>query len=932
MRQSARDFLSQITDPANSEIDALSALKEVQLKRAVITAPEEGKIGYLALADISLKKFRGGVRGVMEVTLPDEEGVSADLKSDIVYRRQQQDITFTASVNDFSPAILSRFFPEQQFLKEQDVLLSGMLQAAFNNKFRLETASLKADLSEGEIVIPNVYNAPLNVKGATLDVYLNRPENTLTLNRFDAIVQDIPVNVIADGSIERGHIHLPVVATIKEVFVEDLQKMLPENEKDSSIGEWLSLRLKDGTMSNVLFTTEVDIRRDQETKERSVTTDNSKMTFNFTDLTVRYSDTLMPVTKGQGQGTYENDSLIIEGETGLIKDVTGKNITVKMTDLSVEGGGKAYITMDASGPLSTALEYVSDEPINAGQELGIPLNNVKGNVDFNLQLNFPTVKDLPKEDVSLELKGKVRDMILPNVVQGLPLTEGPFDLGFKEGAITLKGKGKLAERPVDVDWLQYLDSTGREYASKVRAKITADEGLRVAFGIGLEDYLRGPVPIDVTYIDYGTKASIDVKGDLAPAALKLEPFQYKKEPGTAGSLSLQANMLNGELKEVNNLNLSTEGFSLSDARLIFRQTAANETEIARGKISKAIVGKTETAVDFEVTSANVLKIIANGKVMDLVPFLEKGEEDTSWGQPEEQSQPMQISITTPRMLGPEGKYLSDAKLYLESDVDGELTRIEMDASVGRGTMFLRFKPENETGKRTFRLESSDAGATLNAFGLNDKVSGGTLVIYGQPHGGDKLGDLYGKARMDDFVVRKAPALAKLLSAMSLSGVQSLLNNEGLRFQRLESDFEWLFRDQGNLLVVKDGKTSGSSLGLTFEGVINQRTNITDISGTIIPLSGVNQAIGGIPVLGQILTGGKALIAATYKISGPSGDPDVSVNPLSVLAPGFLRGILFEESVESKIRRESEAPGTPDAADIPQAVRSTEQNYNTESVR
>jgi hypothetical protein len=185
--------------------------------------------------------------------------------------------------------------------------------------------------------------------------------------------------------------------------------------------------------------------------------------------------------------------------------------------------------------------------------------------------------------------------------------------------------------------------------------------------------------------------------------------------------------------------------------------------------------------------------------------------------------------------------------------------------------------------------------------------------------------------MDDFVVRKAPALAKLLNAMSLSGVQSLLNNEGLRFQRLESDFEWLFRDQGDLLVVKDGKTSGSSLGLTFEGVVNQRTNITDISGTIIPLSGVNNVLGGIPVLGQILTGGKALIAATYNISGPSGDPDVSVNPLSVLAPGFLRGILFEESVESKIRRESEQPTSPQA-DIPQPVRNTEQNYNTESVR
>jgi hypothetical protein len=55
---------------------------------------------------------------------------------------------------------------------------------------------------------------------------------------------------------------------------------------------------------------------------------------------------------------------------------------------------------------------------------------------------------------------------------------------------------------------------------------------------------------------------------------------------------------------------------------------------------------------------------------------------------------------------------------------------------------------------------------------------------------------------------------------------------------------------------------------------------------------VNRILGEIPILGPILVGGKGegIVAVVYGINGPLSDPRVSVNPLSVLTPGFLRGI------------------------------------------
>jgi hypothetical protein len=51
-------------------------------------------------------------------------------------------------------------------------------------------------------------------------------------------------------------------------------------------------------------------------------------------------------------------------------------------------------------------------------------------------------------------------------------------------------------------------------------------------------------------------------------------------------------------------------------------------------------------------------------------------------------------------------------------------------------------------------------------------------------------------------------------------------------------------------------------------------------------------LGNVPPVGKMLTGGEGqgVFAARYSITGSDDKPDVSVNPLSILTPGFLRGV------------------------------------------
>jgi hypothetical protein len=88
--------------------------------------------------------------------------------------------------------------------------------------------------------------------------------------------------------------------------------------------------------------------------------------------------------------------------------------------------------------------------------------------------------------------------------------------------------------------------------------------------------------------------------------------------------------------------------------------------------------------------------------------------------------------------------------------------------------------------------------------------------------------------------------------------------------------------------------SGNELGGVAEGLIRKSDGAIDITGTMIPAQGINGFLDDVPILGQILTGGKGegVFGVTFAMGGTISKPRTQVNPLSFLAPGFLRK-LFE---------------------------------------
>ena len=121
----------------------------------------------------------------------------------------------------------------------------------------------------------------------------------------------------------------------------------------------------------------------------------------------------------------------------------------------------------------------------------------------------------------------------------------------------------------------------------------------------------------------------------------------------------------------------------------------------------------------------------------------------------------------------------------------------------------------------------------------------------------------------------------------------MLSTEGLNFEKLTGEYRYA----DDLLSMRNTRTSGGALGLTMNGEFDMDAGQMNMEGTIVPIYGVNQLIGAIPLLGDLLTGGdgQGIFAFAYSVQGPLGEPEVDVNPLSVLAPGFLRNLFFLDS-------------------------------------
>lgn len=313
-----------------------------------------------------------------------------------------------------------------------------------------------------------------------------------------------------------------------------------------------------------------------------------------------------------------------------------------------------------------------------------------------------------------------------------------------------------------------------------------------------------------------------------------------------------------------------------------------------------------------------LEVRIGGGELDLSAVLADDEEDeVAQEEPETQTQE-EVSYTPLRVAGDrldrivlgEGRFLENVGFELQRGtqgwevikIDGRVPRalwrangqsVEEDAAIAEKRFLVDFGPGVDAERPAeygLIFRADDAGALLRALDWVDTLEGGQLEVRGHSPAPLPKGPLEASIEGVNYRLVNAPILARLLSAALLTGIGDLLSGDGIGFNRFTGDF--VFAD--DVMRTDLLRAYGPGLGITIKGSADFEDDQLDIGGTLVPAYSVNRILGKIPILGAILTGGEGggVIGVVYSMEGPLDAPEISVNPLSALTPGFLRG-LFE---------------------------------------
>ncbi|MBI1300209.1 MAG: hypothetical protein GC137_00985 [Alphaproteobacteria bacterium] len=848
-----------------------------------------------------------GLSGYARLNLPNVGLEQSKLFAGMTYdwETKKTNVAFKLQSVDVK-SIIGRI-PELGILGNQNIVFSANMETILDEDFLPSDVRLDIQSHEGQIVHPDFSETPVPYKNLLVKGTYNHAGKTLILKNTEITLRDTKFEFEADIQHEESRISGPVKVSTKNLPQQNIAGLWPVILEDDDSKRWIVDKMSNGTFDEIAV--EFNLLAEKTHSSTMVEQiygpvapsgkpewragfENVKAGFSFQNMDLDYKQPLDPVKNAYGSGSFDltRDTLKVDLEKGSLGVIPITKAHIELYEVAKEGAGDANLNVDLDGNIQDMLKYLSADPINIDDDLTIDINQVQGTGTLNVSLKFPTLKDVTLEQFVIDVDGTLNDILFPDVIQTLDLSGGPLNFSIHDNLAKLDGKALLDKRPIEMKWEQFLESDGKPYKEKIWAKMDVDPNIREKLGIDLTDFLEGSASVEGTYTEFQDKTGkAQASVDLTPAIFFVDALNFNKAVGEKGSATFNADFKDGDVTKIYDLTGEGKGFKVGKSTLLFK-TVKNETSLSRGDFPSFTLGESEGKAQFVYENPELLNIVVKADFYDGQFFMRNDKKDEPYDNPA-----MKISVVADKIRTDTDAIINDATLYFDVDNEGKFNQVEVDANVGEGKLVVRYQPE-EDGRRTFRLKADDAGGFLKAFQVYDDMKGGTMVIYGEPVEGALDRNLKGKAEIYDFRLVREPFLAKILSILSLAGIGEALSGDGLKFSRFETEFEWFYRQAGSKLVLKDGRTSGNSIGLLFEGKFDNETDKIDVSGTVVPMSGLNKVIGKIPLIGDILTGGSGgVFAATYSIKGDSEDPSITVNPLSVLAPGIIRRILFENN-------------------------------------
>jgi hypothetical protein len=760
----------------------------------------------------------------------------------------------------------------------------------------LQTVAANVDAGNVRLDLPQVFNQPLAMSKLSFQGAYDRQAKTISWS--NAVVNTGDLAAGFSGSVQLGNAGSPalmVSGTLDPLTVAQALKYWPI-DVGTGARDWIAENISEGHTGPI----RIDANFAPGVLDGDSLPDEAlTLTFHFEAITAQYIAGMTPVTGAHGDARLTGDSFHVTVDAATVGPLALSAGDITIPDLHTHGV-IARIKAHGEGKMSDVLRLIDQQPLGYPKRFGIDPANVNGLASVDLEFGLPLLRDVALDQLAIAIQAKATDLALP--IDNRKLERGMVSFTIDTKSLSSQGTALLQGVPVTFKWTEDFGAPGITTRVDLAGKL--DDANRPSLGLANPVWLTGPMPVTLGL--YGRRFQLKdaaLKADLTDAVAEFPTINFAKKAGTRANATAQLHFGEGGAVSMSDLVVTGQGLNIRGG---VQLDAAGK--LVNVSLSDMRSGANDFAMDIAPLPNDGLAFRIQGKSLDATHFFADKKKTLNAPPGDDMDaglqRPLSVSAKVDRLVFHDNVGFRDVNMLVAFETNEKLIGFSLDA-IGTGKGKVTGRMDLVKGIRNLTVDTDDAGAFIDTFMDFPSVRGGKLNAKidfpsDAPNAANAKTpppDYQGTVTLSNIVITDQPFFARFFSAGSLDGPLRLLQGEGIPLTTVSVPFN----ARAKVVTIREGRAAGPAIGATFTGMLDRKAEKLDITGTLVPIYGLNNLLSAVPLLGDLLNSrkGEGIFGLTYAMKGNLNEPTVNLNPLSVLTPGIFRRI-FEYAPPKEI--------------------------------
>lgn len=604
-----------------------------------------------------------------------------------------------------------------------------------------------------------------------------------------------------------------------------------------------------------------------------------------TGVKIKALDTMDPITiEGEMKLSLKDTDIQISGDGATIPTPEG-NISIANAGFIIGSNSDTEAVYEISGDLSggipALIAWTKKNQPDILKQVPLPKNieALEGQVSLGLVATIVTDKktNAPRS-MDYVINGALQDLGTSSPIEGHTIGKGQLQFRVTQAGFNVGGTTEFDGVPAEISAMGTLDPKKPDVL--LTAKVDSDAFKK--FGVDTSAFLKGPLTVSAKPLADG---SIQLVADLGAASLNVRDLGISKAAGVKGMAEAQIKLA-GDAVTINGLDLAFGNVKLEgslDFDLKDGLQSAEFTSFALSPGDQAQISLTPIRNGYQVR--------LRGDQLDLKPMLQRffslSGDSTGGPQATAVNQTIAVDLELKRALG----FYKTTAFNVNLDLvlrGADLQRVNLQANLG-GNRSVSVTTNPTPGGKVMSVAFNDLGTLLRLMNVYPNVEGGEGSLVVETIKDQKID--VGRFALRNFAFVNEGNVAQILGNHSQSK-QMIARSNKLEFKSAEAEFV----RRSDRVEITDAVLAGATVGGTARGFIYTDKRQYDLTGTYVPLFGLNNAFSKLlgPLAGR---DGEGLFGVTFAVRGPLDKPDFKINPMSALVPGAFRRMFEYRSKE-----------------------------------